>query len=444
MTQRLKPVIISFDGLSIADYEVLQSLMPALKEARSKLDLHQFNQGFLCSPQAVWAEILTGQPWFKNGCTGYAVPQDSLGKLKVFSEPDLAVPPSLVGSDDDSNVVIINVPLLRPSGGRLWLADGSLPTNKVVSPDSLSSQDLFSSYKPRPAANIAVYDSTAAELAAKCIKLEAHRLKCATKLLQNHDWSKFVYRLTLFDQLSHVLGLDFLESSDLKPYDRLREFLGELNAFLEILFARKDVFVSILSAYSHVPCSDVVNLNFLLSTGGFAKFDPTEQSAVQNDARYMFYKRKSKWNPPSSLMSSLENKLVCSASVAASPLANCIYINSNDRFRDGCVADSDVRKTQATVLEFVSSALRTRLRQSAKLIESPIAPALPPVPNALVYVEGVEFHNVMGGAGLPGFNRPRTTHSHNGFAVSSRGTFRGDVLKLSEMKDVVGESVACR
>ena len=117
--------IVSLDGLSESDIEILSRLLP-----RSHRFLAAMQRCVVRSPlpaaQSAWGELLSGVPWFRNGCAGYSRPMRSLNRMAVFEERHLREPVLLLAHKPGRPAVAINLPLVfaRAPGSHLvvrWL-----------------------------------------------------------------------------------------------------------------------------------------------------------------------------------------------------------------------------------------------------------------------------------------------------------------------------------
>src|SRR5437016_3308883 len=105
--------------------------MPRFAAYLLDYQVHTLAGYLLPGAQPVWAEILTANPWFRNGCTAYARPTDSLNKLAIVTEKDLLGAAILLDDQfSDDLKVTVNLPLLLPRRDRIWLSDGSLPIHR--------------------------------------------------------------------------------------------------------------------------------------------------------------------------------------------------------------------------------------------------------------------------------------------------------------------------
>lgn len=406
--------LIAVDGLSKVDLPLLLEYLPNSNKW-IKHCLIVSLESPLGSSQAAWAEILTGKNCFMNGCAGYAHPISSLNTLSVFSEENLLEPAIFAQSEhQDQKSVTINVPLLRPKeSDRIWLADGSLSTAKFVSPSNLQSEPIFASYEPR------AYKSHAGArilpqraLIERCIEIELNRLSCAVALFKRGRYSKFLYRLSIFDQLCHLIGLNFLSANDLSVGADLRRFLADFDSALALFCSATFAKLAIVSCHSHVPCVDTVNLNLVLASGGFAEFIEHAQPA---DARvHRLRVAQALWQPTSHYLTTLEGRLDTGKTVAASPVSGCVYINKSTVFDDGIVSDLDYQQTRAKVLTYLHNYFSQRFPGRFAIEQHPADMNATVAPDLIVKIDGVEFENLVQSA-VP--VKPLTTHSPTGFAL---------------------------
>ena len=389
---------------------------------------------FFNSSTPVWSEILTGVSWSGNGCAGFSRPIDSLNKLAVFSEGDLLSPISLIDDSGPLSPVVINVPLVEPRKNRYWLSDGSLPTNKLVSPKVLNTEPIFAQYLPRPYPSHAYATaSNHAVLVHECIALERHRLSCAVALFDREKFSSFVYRLTIFDLLSHILGTGFLQASDLTIFGALKSFLSELDDALAKMMRKYPKDVSIVSAFSHTACTNTVNLNLLLANGRFLSVTDAAAQNRADDERMRVAELRFGWEPSSHHLTTLEGRLNTSSTLAASPVSGCVYINRKNTFKDGAVTESDYLNVRLQVENYLRSALKQfgsnlSIQTYQHDSNSTIAPDL------VVSVKGVEFQNLSADA-LP--ITPLTTHDNEGFALLPKARKAPEKIRTTQLASLL-------
>lgn len=402
--------LIALDGLAESNLADLLEFMPRFRAQLDGMTTSplEFSSS---APQSAWSEILTGTGIFSNGCAGYAHPSSSLNKSVIFTETDLLTPVLLAGVNKDLPCVSINIPLLLPSPEkRIWLSDGSLPINKFVSPSRLRSDAKFAQYEPRPykshAGAATVFQP---ELLKRCVEIERNRLACALSLFHSKNWSTFLYRITLFDYLFHLLGLNFLRATDLSVFSVLKNFLSELDGALEIFLSDDAIKIALLSAYSHVACMGTLNLNMVLAQGQFLKLADEATSSQTHNERVKV--ATSLWEPTTHYLTTLEGRLQSSETVAASPVAGGLYINKNSVFDDGIVSDENYKKIRSDIADYLHNFFSSGLGRPFKIEVHPAERNHTLAPDLFVSMEGVEFHNLSGNA-----ITPRTTHKATGFA----------------------------
>ena len=419
--------ILSVDGLSPTEIGNLIRLLP---KSRPLLELGLFaklDSGVLTSATAIWAEILTGKPWHHNGCAGYSAPNDSLNNLKVINEDELSDPTSwlLRGSEGELDV-LINIPLVQPNKStRIWLADGSLPTNLRVVPRSLFEAGPFRDYEPRPYADYATAFSSPSKNSSASIASEMKRIDCAVQLHRTAAWSQFIWRITLFDQLAHLAGLDILSAPDLSLFDELKLLMDHLDIALYEMLSEPGINWIVLSAFSHVPCGGKANINTLLKDGHFLRWLPATQ-AVNAGGRQEAVSAITKAPLAKHANVSMEACIDLKSTVAASPVSGCIWINRAERFKDGIVSDADYEIVYADVRDYLWTVLSRRFA-SVIIEENPRRTAKERnlSPDFMVWVEGVEFHNLPCD-GSQSAHLPRTTHNPSGFVLTNCTNYKSE------------------
>jgi hypothetical protein len=362
-----------------------------------------------------------------------------------MSEKDLLVPAGLLEPQPGHQpIVVINIPLARPSSDRLWLSDGSLPLNKTVSPPGLIKESEFAEYVPRAVSDLADINGSINALVHQFLEVETKRLACA-RVLYQREWSKFLYRISVFDHLSHLIGLNYLRARDLSVFAEIQKFLQRLDAFFEAVIGDDRVRLTLISGYSHIGCRAMVNLDDLLAEGEFLvpenNLSPEADMTRRQDAMSTVMGTPRLYP---TLMASMEGRLNTSATVAASPVAGCIFINKKDAFKDGCVEPGAV----ADVCRRVSAYLRNRFSRvygsGFELEERPAGSTdVAQVPEFVVHIEGVEFHN-MTGMGSWGYNVPRTTHSRSGFTLLPKGLSADENLTLTQLTGLMNDARSSR
>jgi len=429
--------LISFDGLSSADLVALFNLLPESKSFYESGDFHVLANRLLTQPQPIWAEILTGTPWYENGCSAYSRPTGSLNKLEVVTEKDLLTRAKLLDEKNGGHVVSINLPLVKPKPpGRLWLSDGSLPMNRQVSPPSLLKDEPVKSYAARPYTDVGEALVSPLASARSSMQVEKKRIECALYLLKNFPCQRFILRLTVFDSLSHLFGLNYLQTENLVVYKELVEFLACLDAAISEIIAAFGREVILLSGYSHQPCKSTVSLNSILEQAGLLQ-NTRQLDEVQ---KQRVHAATSIWGfePVSQILSSYEGQIDAKTSIAASSSYGCVYINRSDVFENGSVTPASYEEKRTAVRQVLQKTLLSRFGDSMLIEEAPPESMriAAPIPEFILNINGVEFYNIRN-ANLGEFDVPRTTHSSSGFLVAPKGRLsKGESVKLIEITEL--------
>jgi hypothetical protein len=425
--------LIAFDGLSGVDIPRLLELLPKSSSVLNRLKLHSMTSPS-STAQAAWAEVLTGVHWSVNACGGYSRPNGTLNQLSTFSEFDLLKPVLLADDNESKPFVVINLPILLPKPNRIWLSDGSLPTNNLVSPKQLLKERCFKEYLPRAYPSHAFATTASSSLLIRrCIEVETIRLRCAVSIFKQHKFSCFIYRLSIFDYLFHILGLNFLGAKDLAVYAELKEFLRELDSAIEMFSEKEPDNVAVVSAYSHIPCRMTLNLNDVLSNGGFLKLTKSGDS-IRNDAhRLKVATALQGWEPSTHYLASQEGQLDTSSTIAASPVAGCVFINKRTTFFDGIVEAQDVESVATEVENYLRSFCAQRFGQFK--IEKRLQNREETyAPDFMVDIESVEFHNLSSDVVAI---TPLTTHSSKGFVMLPKGCCNSENIRATQLASFI-------
>jgi predicted AlkP superfamily phosphohydrolase/phosphomutase len=419
--QESQLIIVSVDGLGPHDLGPLYDLMPKTAKHLAKLSYRNLNCVPLVSPQAVWAELLTGRPWFENGCAGFSKPNGSLQNLAVFTEDSLLVPVELLSKTKN---VVINIPLLQPShGDRDFLSDGSAPASKAVSPPELLMDELFQRYRPRPYASSIAAMAKPLEALKRCIETERIRLHCAMSLFRgSRPWQRFLYRLSLFDHLAHLFGPNVLSQTTLRGYDQLQSFLRDFDDNLCTVFESfPDADICFLSAFSHTAGKMRININRMLQRGGFLKLESDDEaSAIRARDREMALAIALGVRRNVANINTTRQLIGSSQAQAVSPVAGCVFINDTDRFSDGAISTSEHDATKSKVVELLRARLALWAGESATVIPNPAPNANGSIaPDAIAYADGVEFYHVID-SNDDDDEAPRAVHAPLGFAFLSK------------------------
>lgn len=419
--------------------------VPNLAPLVKNHDLSLMDTRPLVSAQAIWAELLTGARWDLSGCSGYCRPGNTLLEREVFTEQDLVVPVTACMGE----TIVVNMPIMTPGRERFWLADGSLPAAITVSPENLLADPLFCSYKPRPEIKVSSLLADITGSISALVDVECLRLQCALKLLRDYQWRRSFVRVTIFDQLAHLLGPDFLSNERLKSQPQIQRFLQEFDSFISCLselLSGEDIVV--VSAYGHQACQARVNINKLLAAGGFRQppgllsennqdYILRRTEAVRNLAGVARSKHRQEFLQP--MVASVD----CfdpSATRAASPVYGTIYLNSQDRFENGIVAMADRDGVLREVKEFMSKVIMQEFGQEDCLWEAAPGKARQS-PDLMLYVEGVEFHDSVGPEAIDRENYPPSCHAPTGFVLLPKNRYQhASVIRPAELGSLLMET----
>ncbi|MGH9550642.1 MAG: alkaline phosphatase family protein, partial [Terriglobales bacterium] len=334
-------LLLSVDGLSPEQFQHIAQKFKLCKDWLEQRSLQHFDCGPFLTTQPIWAELLTGKRWFENGCVGYAQPSHSLNKLEVVSESRLQSPVSLIADGPDA--LCINVPLLEPKS-RMWLADGSQPSLITVSPKSIA-KTLNGSYKPRPYSSLVSALSNRFESAKRIIASDIEKLDAAEKLIATGSFTNALIRVSAFDHLQHFFGLSCFGESELSISPSVDKFIGRIDRFIAAT-AQAGWNVFVLSSYSHAKCRSRASLNTLLSSCGLQKLvEPGAQSLVPagSSNRNTALAALTGSPPSAASLRSATGNFDERLTVAASPVAACIYINSACTTSDAKLAPAKER-----------------------------------------------------------------------------------------------------
>jgi len=440
----VRRILLSFDGLGIQDVPELLHRLPKTRRFVETAKLIPLDTGVLRSSQAIWAELLTGEPWHRNGCYGYAHPCKSLNELEISNEKDLYSRVQLLKNEaKQSRSVLINVPLLKPnSSSRVWLSDGSFPTNILVSPSELLRDASFQEYKPHAYSHVAGVLGIRNIMAYRCVESEQLRLSCTLNLLSRTDWQRAIWRVSLFDELSHLIGLRFLGAEDLRITETLQHFLNALDDGLSQLFEQSQIEIFIISSYSHEKCLQRLNLNKLLAHGRFLTIDYDVQEFRDGTQRVAAMSAIREGTTGPALMRSSEGRLRTAATQAASPVYGCVLINSRVWFEDGLVDAAEHAATSQHVYVYLKKILDNRFGAAAKIEVNPQPLSERtgrPCPELIISIDGVDLIDVEDPGLLDTFP-PRTMHSPSGFlAVPAKYTNSPDLLKPTQLVEILNE-----
>jgi predicted AlkP superfamily phosphohydrolase/phosphomutase len=225
-------------------------------------------------------------------------------------------------------------------------------------------------------------------------------------------------RLSVFDLIAHLLGPYALQCQELRVWPQINEFLERLSESLSEMTRRlDDAVVCAVSAFSHTVCRARLNLNQLLSQGGFCRLAVSEDDAnpliAARSAAARAVSRERESGAVQSRTVSRTNRFIPEGLLAASPVSGTVYLNLKSRFVDGVVEEN----RRAALLESVREYLQQELsREFGSLVQlCGCEGAESEGPDLIVYGEGVEFHNTSNSPAVDRDNLPLSTHRAEGF-----------------------------
>ncbi|HEY9679221.1 MAG TPA: alkaline phosphatase family protein [Drouetiella sp.] len=432
-----KRLVVSLDGLNLEQFDQLKSRLPLLSDYLSKGRVAQLDSSPFVDAQPIWAEVLTGAPWHENGCVGFSKPGRTLNEMQVFSERDLLKPIQMF-EDNDTKIggvsknrpwnILINIPLLRPNdASRLWLGDGGQPVAKNASLPGL--EELISklgSYNPRPYVSIGEAMADWTDATKLLLQLEDQRLGYALALTQNSDWKFLAYRLSIFDQLSHLLEFDFLSSKSVIEKE-LEKFLGRLDRSLATLFEQAEE-ILLFSGYSHMCCSALLSMNDVFEQSRLLR---RELKETQKNNRLAALTALEKQQDPQTPLGLTEHlAFLPRHTLCASPVKGAIYLNVKPHFEDGGSVDDSMKLDEEDRIEKFFQSSINKYFPKAKLLKNPNCNQFGP--SFVFIVEGVEL--VESNAKAVSFeNLPALTHASKGFVWSPKVDINSRVLKPTDL-----------
>jgi len=439
--------IIALDGLSLGQFEQLQALMPLCAALLKNGHLQQLDATPFSDAHPIWAEILTGEPWYSNGCVGYATLQKSLNELRLFRENDLLCPVTLLPEvAAEQRNIVINMPLLEPrEHERIWLAEASSAVVTHVSPASLQRDKTFADYKPRPilSMGLAMADHLAVT---RFIECELNRLACATALIES-NWKSFVYRITIFDQLIHLLGNGFLDAT-LICSAQIRSMLAKLDKGLSQILSHSSRFI-FLSAFSHTTCKEIFSLNDFFEDRGLQEKATIDQKSKQAQLRQQAFMLIQDENGPP--LVSADKQILLAKTKCASPIRGAVYINDSERFSEGSIDSSAVRTQVDIIANLLASEFR-RFPTFKKLICNPIyidadqqtsetrkTVTRLSLPDLIVDVPGLDFVENLDAISRD-YDLPPSVHTSSGFVWSMTHSDKGTSIKSFEVANLLSRT----
>ena len=434
-SRRLRPtLLLCLDGLSAVQAIELCRRVPALGALLEKGALKPLQHSPVASFNAVWSELLWGKPWFELGAAGYARARGSLNAVSPLKESDLPDSPILCSA---RKTVTINLPMIEPHRpGRVWLSDGSLPYHFVVNPSHLARQAPFDNYQARPFSCLPYALSNIEQSVLHCLQVERQRLSCARELLRQADWDFCAVRLTIFDQLFHLLSPDVLFADDFLLRREIDAFLSELDLWLsETRTDTAGAAWCILSTLGHTPCIARVNLNAALAADGFATLVADRHTAVSARRKAAAVSIAGRGDEPTAPAVTPSWMFEASKSVAASVVQGGIFLNLAGRYDDGIVEADEARGLIQRIKTSIATKLHREFNEQAVVWEaeniSEVGPEL------MIYMDGVEFHNNATDLIVDRMNKPVSTHTCEGFVWLPDESSSGSWLTPIELHHLI-------
>jgi predicted AlkP superfamily phosphohydrolase/phosphomutase len=308
--------------------------------------------------------------------------------------------------------------------------------SKQVSPAALLKDEPVKSYQSRAFNDVGGAIGTPADSARACMKVEKKRIECALHLLKSFPCERFILRLTLFDQLYHLFGLNYLQTENHVIYNELVEFCAYLDAAMSEIISASGGQVHILSGYSHQSCKRTLNLNSILEQEGLLQvteeLDDTQKQRISAATKILGFE------PGQTILSSYEGQIDTKTTVAASSTYGTVFLNRSDVFENGSVTPASYEEKRTAVRQLLQKALASRFGDSLHIQEAPPESMriAAPIPEFIINIDGVEFHNIRH-ANMRECDVPRTVHSSSGFLVVPKGRLGKDqAVKLTEITEL--------
>lgn len=419
-----RPVaLLSLDGLSQQQFDQILNLSATLRENFLTQNRVTLDSSPFVESHPIWAELLTGVPWYENGCVAYARPVGSLDKLEVMTEDQLISPIKLIGNGPAS--ISSNVPLVCPRE-RTWIADGSAPSMILAKPESLRKQ-LGAKYRARSQSMLALSLREPLKAAEAAAVSDLDRLRALSSVTETNNWHEAIVRLTYFDQIQHIYGLqEWLHPKHLS-FPITERIIKALETFTQTLLKRCGQ-ISILSAYSLTRCSSRFNLNALLKEAGFLHAQPPA-STSDSSQRVRAAEAIGNATLSGATLSSLAGRLMAEKTLAASPVSGAIYLNLRSNFEDGSIVESDKASILADLQELLEAGAVRYFGGRAIIHAAPPTATTKSLPQFFAQIAGTEFFDT-GETVLDTANKPAVCHSGTGFLCSPNASSSGKQMTL--------------
>jgi len=308
----------------------------------------------------------------------------------------------------------------------MWIADGSAPSMILAKPESLR-KELGTKYKARGQSMLALALREPLKAVEAAATSDLDRLHALSSIMEANDWREAVIRLTFFDQIQHIYGLqEWLHPKHLS-FHITEKVIKALEAFSQILLKRCGQ-ITILSAYSLIRCSSRFNLNALLKEAGFLH---AQQPASTSGSSQRVRAAEAIGNATLSgaTLSGLAGRLMPGKTLAASPASGSIYLNLRSNFEDGNITESDRASILAELRELLDAGAARYFGGRAIIHAAPPSATDKSVPQFVMQIAGTEFFDT-GETILDTTNKPAVCHVGTGFLCSQNVTSNGKQMTL--------------
>lgn len=354
------------------------------------------------SAQSAWAELLTGKPWYENGCSGFSHfhPDNS----ELSSQDTLNCPLALIKEP----AIVINLPLVKPGANRYWLGDGSLPLSSHKNIDNALVQQFLKDYEPRPYLSTKLISGDSTKRIYDLLDIELKRLALAEHLLINTTWQTAFIRLNLFDTLQHIKENDCWQSQDFVWSAKLQEALMQIGQHIKnMLNAASNTTSCFISSYSHDKCLGRINLNEILYRGGFCQFEESLSPANKRRLATAQILKAGKKRAPL-YMVARQNIPIFQHSRVVSPTYGTLYSNKQSSVSQG-------KQNLEQAISFVSKYLESYIETTLEIFENPEAVnSNNRAADCMLYLKGYDFYCTPGPT-IDLIDKPDSCHTAQGF-----------------------------
>lgn len=355
------------------------------------------------SAQGAWAELLTGRPWYENGCSGFSSFQPKGSELS--SEDTLNRQFSLIREP----AIVINLPLVKPGANRYWLGDGSLPLSYNNIDNTLVEQFL-ENYKPRRYISTKLVNGNSTKRILDLLDTELTRLALAEHLLKNTIWQTAFIRLNMFDTIQHAAGINFWQNQEFAWSEELQKGLKGIGQHIKnMINAAPNTTLCLISAYSHDKCLGRINLNEILHRGKFCRFDESfEPTSKRRLATAQMLQPDKKRAPL--YMVARTNIPLFEHSRVFSPVSGALYSNKQNFLSPG-------KQDLELAIAFISNYLGSHIETPLEVFANPgQANGNDRTANCMLYLKGYDFYCTPGPT-IDLIDKPDSCHTALGFVA---------------------------